>query len=422
VKGLALIPLVTAVRLVAGHAEVPLPDTHIDLQFEASSSRLVRDQAEQMDRLVELIRRNPGTRLILFLPPARDDLPARFVAARAAEVDRLLRAVGLSAQHEKTAAPSIDSVSLAWLPSAPNLAFATDKKPAVSGSNSGISEIDEGTPISPDPAKKLDQSKSEFPSGPLLAEWRLMGAAKGRAWVMPPGDQGLGLEEIEQGHAYSLIGSVVSIGRRQGQWLVQTSQGYLTPPSPARSHAAHLPSDPSDDGDKESFGDRLPLHIALASIVPIEIAVTVDQQAELEQATSWNSDGLTWRQTLETALQPLHLTVRYSDSAIAIVAASPALQTWQVEPGTMFRDQIARWLPQANQEGCGTPSRPCFRLAEAGQGEAVEPWFITVTDAFQGDFLGALTWLRDGFWKSPRPDIEVTKNNVIVLRSLGGSP
>jgi hypothetical protein len=171
----------------------------------------------------------------------------------------------------------------------------------------------------------------------------------------------------------------------------------------------------------DGVGDHVALRTALKSIIPANVNVTLGRHIDLEQSTSWNSYGLNWQQTLDQALKPLQLVARYDATKVTISAVPPIAKIWSVAPGTRFRDQITHWLSQANEGGCGGADEPCFRLAEPSQGDGAEPWVITVDDAFQGDFLGALTWLRDGFWKTPRPDIEVTQNNVIVLSALGGA-
>jgi hypothetical protein len=102
----------------------------------------------------------------------------------------------------------------------------------------------------------------------------------------------------------------------------------------------------------------------------------------------------------------------------APVPTPPQAPGWSVQPGLKFRDQIAVWIKQANV-GCGGAGNECYQLADPDPSAPSEPWRVTVADSFTGDFLDAMTWLRDGFWNTPRPDIEVTANNVIVLRAIG---
>jgi hypothetical protein len=95
---------------------------------------------------------------------------------------------------------------------------------------------------------------------------------------------------------------------------------------------------------------------------------------------------------------------------------------WEVEPGLALREQMAIWLKKANDAGCGGDDTPCYNLQAPRPGDPAEPWRIRVHDSVQGDLLTALAWLRDGFWQTPKPDIEVTANNVVILTPLGGLP
>jgi hypothetical protein len=86
-------------------------------------------------------------------------------------------------------------------------------------------------------------------------------------------------------------------------------------------------------------------------------------------------------------------------------------QLWTTTPGVSLRRQIALWIDQTNGE---------YRLApKAPDAPGDPPWKLAIQDHYDGDFLGALTWLESGFWQSPRPDVEVTRNNVVVLRTEG---
>ncbi|HEV2651664.1 MAG TPA: hypothetical protein VGU69_10430 [Rhizomicrobium sp.] len=162
--------------------------------------------------------------------------------------------------------------------------------------------------------------------------------------------------------------------------------------------------------------------------------------------TEKSSIAMTPDRTLLTQLSPMSAPAADEAPAGAIVVASldpsagiasaaptplqpvspppppppPPPPVWTTTPGTKLRDQIAMWVKEINERGCGTPDKgECYRIAAPEPDAPAEPWKLTIQDSTEGDFLDALTWLRDGFWSAPRPDIEVTENNVIILRSVG---
>ena len=159
-------------------------------------------------------------------------------------------------------------------------------------------------------------------------------------------------------------------------------------------------------------------HTALIDVGGGAMTVESGQTVTLDQVAWTVEVGRDQIVLTAAGRRPVRLSVA---AAPAAKAPEPAQPIWSVAPGTKLRDQIAQWLAQANAGGCGAPADPCYRLAEPERHDSIELWKITVADAYRGDFLGALTWLRDGFWRSPRPDIEVTQNNVIILRSLGAA-
>jgi hypothetical protein len=156
-------------------------------------------------------------------------------------------------------------------------------------------------------------------------------------------------------------------------------------------------------------GERVPMQIAPAIVESVPNAAPQPLPGAAENAGS-------------SPLQPPALAALVEEAPAAGDAPTAvSLPMWSVTPGTKLREQIAQWLPQANAAGCDNAAGPCYRLAEPRDEDPAEPWRIKIADSYRGDFLGALTWLRDGFWAAPRPDIEVTRNNVIILRAIGAA-
>lgn len=187
---------------------------------------------------------------------------------------------------------------------------------------------------------------------------------------------------------------------------------------------ASLPAIPcraSPDIPFTGFANGLPLSVVVLEIVPADLSVTFG--GSVDAATPVNAkENPSWRAALTDAIAPLGLTavIKDKDVTIDMATASPKSALWAVHPDTKLREQVASWVDQANAQGCGEARQPhCYYLAKPNPDDPVEPWVITIPDSFQGNFAAALTWLRDGFWRSPRPDIEVTDNNVIIIRFVG---
>jgi hypothetical protein len=96
-------------------------------------------------------------------------------------------------------------------------------------------------------------------------------------------------------------------------------------------------------------------------------------------------------------------------SPVSADAAAPP-PIWHTTPGLTLRQTIAAWLPLTGGK---------FQLAPAHDAEPL--WTVAISDSTTGDFFQALTWLRAGFPEDPRPDIEVTANGVVIIRTLGAS-
>ena len=189
------------------------------------------------------------------------------------------------------------------------------------------------------------------------------------------------------------------------------------------------------DGPVTGMADKLPLEVVVREIVPPGIPVGLDDGVDKHAPASFKS-GTSWQATLRGAIAPLGYVVTIDDERVFVALPpkpvplipqkeppkkvdAPKEPAWTTIPKTHLRDQVALWLQQANGDACQTPEGICYRLVDPSPNDPVEPWKIGVSDTYHGDLLGALTWLRDGFWKSPRPDIEVTKNRMIIIRAIG---
>lgn len=85
---------------------------------------------------------------------------------------------------------------------------------------------------------------------------------------------------------------------------------------------------------------------------------------------------------------------------------------WTTTPGLTFVAQAERWAASTNGQ---------YFVAPPTTGAPPAPnWRIQVPASCQGTILDALTFLRDGFPFDPKPDIEVTRNKVVLIRQLGG--
>jgi hypothetical protein len=112
--------------------------------------------------------------------------------------------------------------------------------------------------------------------------------------------------------------------------------------------------------------------------------------------------------------QAPHPAEPIADTGAGQTKSDPVPQIWSTTAGSSLRAQIARWADEGGGE---------YHLVDKDTEDPREPdWRVTQEDSFTGSFLDALTWLRNGFWRAPRPDILVTANKRIILRVLGGGP
>jgi hypothetical protein len=97
-------------------------DGQVALPFEAGSSRLLASDASLLRALPE---QRVGLQLVLLLPRVSGRSPARFVAARAASVDRRLSGLGLTALHQPGRLEGADApLTLTWRIAPPDAAAA----------------------------------------------------------------------------------------------------------------------------------------------------------------------------------------------------------------------------------------------------------------------------------------------------------
>jgi hypothetical protein len=212
------------------------------------------------------------------------------------------------------------------------------------------------------------------------------------------------------------------------------------------------------------FGKDVPLLLAAAEIVPPPLLVEFPADAGPNKTLSWEGRGRPWRDVLGDALAAVQMTFHEEGGAhvvitpvpvpvtmasaptpiaplqeVAIVAsphnsapaplssqqtptepsippcgspddATSTSTIWTTVAGTTIRQQIGSWITNDPNQ---------YRLAPEKEASRDAYWRIDVEDSCRGSFLDALTRLRDGFWEDPRPDIEATPNNVIILRRLG---
>lgn len=226
-----------------------------------------------------------------------------------------------------------------------------------------------------------------------------------------------------------------------------------TPPAGTQVSTAAAP-------DKVSgFGDRVPLFMATTELVPSSLLVEYRPGVDPQSPVSWRGEDKPWRDVFTTALTSAGMTFHVDGQHVIIEAATHQVQTasltasaaptplkpgsaaslppiqekvisptrlpqavpaqdliagdtWQTTPKLKLRDQIAKWIEQTGGQ---------YQLAPPAADDPAEPWMVTIGDTVHGDFLTALTWLRDGFAAAPRPDIEVTHNNVVIIHRLGAA-
>jgi hypothetical protein len=175
---------------------------------------------------------------------------------------------------------------------------------------------------------------------------------------------------------------------------------------------------PLADGPVDGFGADLPLSEVVHDIVPAGVKIVYDRKVNQTQLVSW-AGGPSWEGALTAALAPAGLTVTFTDQGVSIDVPIKIL-TFRTIPHTPLRVQVRMFIEQANAEGCGDPPLDrCYTLFDPAPDAPEEPWMVQVADHFEGQLPGALTWLREGFWRTPRPDIGITQNNVVILSFLG---
>jgi hypothetical protein len=207
--------------------------------------------------------------------------------------------------------------------------------------------------------------------------------------------------------------------------------------------------------------DGLPLTDAVAMILPSSFKVVFADPAFGARPVSFHGLGRPADEVLADAVSSADLAFTQAGEVITISLRGAAIPSANVEipvvdrkgsPGSAVYDQarvdnphkdaapstlatvrwttvshkslrahLDEWITQANAEGCEQIVGGCYRMKPADPDEPPEPWVVEVDDGINGDFLQALGWIKDGFWTSPRPDIEVTRNNVVILRALGAS-
>jgi len=144
--------------------------TRLAIRFEPHSSRLAPEQADRFAQLGGILRNSPDAMLVVLLPFGQEAPNARFVAARAAELQRHLQSFGLSAVTRRTSQAVGDEEFLFVAIDAPAALPAPQPEPA-----SSTAPLSSPAPQAPVPAQASSPTMWRAEAGrtlrDLLNDW-----------------------------------------------------------------------------------------------------------------------------------------------------------------------------------------------------------------------------------------------------------